>query len=80
MNLYLLTQDVNTGYDSYDSVVVAAKDEDSARRIHPCEFSKWGGYDDRDWAVSPDQVDVKLIGKAVKGTLEGVILASFNAG
>lgn len=80
MNLYLLTQDVNTGYDTYDSAIVAAKDEDFARKINPSESSKFGGYDAWDWAVSPDQVKVELIGKAVKGTLEGVVLASFNAG
>lgn len=80
MNLYLLTQNVNTGYDTYDSAIVAAKDEDSARKINPSEFSKFGGYNAWDWAISPEQVTVKLIGKATKGTLEGVILASFNAG
>lgn len=77
MNLYLITQDVNIWYDTFDSVIVAAKDEASARTIPPSETSKFGGDD---WAVSPEQVTVKLIGKATKGTLEGVILASFNAG
>ena len=77
MNLYLLTQDVNVWYDTFDSAIVAAKDEASARTITPSESSKFGGDD---WARSPEQVKVKLIGKAVKGTLEGVVLASFNAG
>lgn len=35
MNLYLLTQNQVTGYDTYDSCVVAAESEDDAREIHP---------------------------------------------
>lgn len=31
MKLFLLTQDKNDEYDTYDSVVVAAKTEDEAR-------------------------------------------------
>jgi len=38
MNIYLLTQDVNNGYDTYDSVVVAAKSPEDAREIHPSKF------------------------------------------
>jgi hypothetical protein len=38
MNLYLLSQDVVCGYDTYDSCVVAAESEDEARKIHPSEF------------------------------------------
>lgn len=78
MNLYLLTQDVETGWDTYDSVVVAAKTETDAKSIHPCTILGWGSRGD--WPKSPESVDVKLIGKAVKGTPAGVILASFNAG
>ena len=35
MNLYLLTQEVVSGYDAYDSAVVCAPDEHTAKRIHP---------------------------------------------
>ena len=35
MNLYLLTQRTNNGYDTYDSCVVAAESESDARTIHP---------------------------------------------
>ena len=35
MKLYLLSQEVVTGYDTYDSAVVAAESEDDARTIHP---------------------------------------------
>jgi hypothetical protein len=79
MNLYLLTQDVETGYDTYDSVVVAAKTETDAKSIHPEGDDAWR-YWSGCWPWSPESVSVKLIGKAVKGTPAGVILSSFNAG
>lgn len=39
MNLYKITQTVNTGYDTYSGAVVAAENEDAARRTHPSEGS-----------------------------------------
>lgn len=38
MNLYLISQTINEGYDTYDSAVVAAESEDEARKIHPSPF------------------------------------------
>ncbi len=35
MKLYLISQDINSGYDSYDSAVVSAESEEDARKIHP---------------------------------------------
>ena len=49
MKLYLISQDVNTGYDTYDSAVVSAKSEADARTIHPSAYTthakngKWMG-------------------------------------
>lgn len=49
MNLYLISQDINSGYDTYDSAVVAAESEKDAREIHPSSFvthvnnDKWMG-------------------------------------
>ena len=49
MEIYLLEQDLNNGYDIYDSVVVIAENEDEARKIHPSSFvthitnDKWMG-------------------------------------
>ena len=40
MNLYRISQDINNNYDTYDSAIVAASSEESARRIHPDE-DKW---------------------------------------
>lgn len=81
MKLWKLTQNVNNDYDSYDSVVVAAKTEEEARLIRPDSYNSWDTeYRSYSWAEHPYQVQVELIGNAVKGTKEGIILASFNAG
>lgn len=39
MNIYLLSQSVNTGYDTYDSCIVTAIDEEDARTIHPSQYN-----------------------------------------
>lgn len=41
MNLWLLSQEQSTGYDTFDSVVVAAQTEAAARRIHPSHYYEW---------------------------------------
>ena len=41
LNLYLISQTVNNDYDTFDSAVVAARDEEDARSIHP--VSSWLG-------------------------------------
>jgi hypothetical protein len=41
LNLYLISQTVNDDYDTFDSAVVAARDEEDARSIHP--ISSWLG-------------------------------------
>jgi len=95
VKLWLILQKANCGYDTYDSAVVAADDEDAARAIHPDGFYRWdgthwsvtnpSGYVSREgeWSPSwatPQHVSVKLIGDAAPDTKAGVICASFNAG
>lgn len=80
MKLWLLTQNENRGYDTYDSAVVAAETEEDAVRIRPDHpRSEWDGPYGT-WARSPDQVKAELLGEAIFGTNTGVVLASFNAG
>lgn len=72
MKLFLISQDCNTGYDTYDSAVVAAKDEESARNVSVSSYDAW---------ASPEHVDVEYVGTAKPGTKAGAaICASFNAG
>lgn len=81
MNLYLLTQDDQRGYDTYDSMVVAAENEDDARHVHPYGEREWDAeFRSSAWASSPELVTAELIGVATEGTERGIVLSSFNAG
>ena len=93
MNLYLISQNENMDYDTYDSAVVAAESEGDAVLTSPSHGNyAWNGKswlytrDDGttcdmggDW-TSPKNVTAKLVGVANEGTEAGVIVASFNAG
>lgn len=78
LNIYKLSQKQNNDYDTYDSCIVIAGNEEIARNTLPDIYSRrgWG----KSWCSSPEYVTVELIGKAVKGSNVGVVLASFNAG
>lgn len=84
MNLYLLTQDSTTDYDTYDSIIVAARTSARAKLILPNPSLKWEEAETKPhtwpWASAPDKVEVKYIGKASPVLNAGVVLASFNAG
>ena len=84
MKLYLLSQTDQNDYDTFDSCVVAAKNEDDARMVHPYDkhFPTVNNWLDTNytWANKPENVNVTLIGTAIKGTKRGVICSSFNAG
>jgi len=84
MNLYLLSQDENGGYDTYDSCVVAAESEDAARLVYPTQYVDVGvnGWTrgSNVWASTPDRVTVKFLGIAAVGVESGVVCASFHAG
>lgn len=51
MKIWLLTQDQNRGYDTYDSVIVTAETEDEARKTWPgFGNARWeGDIDDGRW-------------------------------
>lgn len=40
MNLYLISQSQNNYFDTYDSAVVCAPDEDTARWTHPDGYTE----------------------------------------
>lgn len=95
MNLYLVHQNSESGYDTYDSFVVSAPDEETARRTHPegeCiwyeEEQQWFRHyhtgeryaiSHYDWAQHIAHVNVVLIGKSNIDDYV-IISASFNAG
>lgn len=84
MKLYLISQTKNTDYDTYDSAVVCAPDEETARNMNPADGQQmtienwknpWSS-----WCSSPEQVTVQYLGEASPSINPGVICASFNAG
>lgn len=91
MNIYKISQNVNKDYDSYDSAVVFAENEEQAKRIHPDRDYRWkdDGWVGRDgdktiatwsWADITD-VKVEYLGIAHRDIIDpSVIVASCNAG
>lgn len=82
MKLFLISQNQNNTYDTYDSAVVAADDEETARYMNPengKQIDEWiCGY--MEWCDRPEHVTVRYLGEAADDVEQGVICASFNAG
>lgn len=95
MKLYLVENISNNGWDTYDSMVVAAENADAARKMHPSEFvthianGRWKGttihgeeYDtgDREW-VKYEEINDLIVEEIGKTDIaKCIVLASFNAG
>lgn len=94
MNLYLVSQREQTGYDTYDSMVVSAISEEAAKKICPMSCYKWNNnghwdfvfFDGKrepetrdDWANKLENIKAKYLGK-YEGTESKIIITSFNAG
>ena len=84
MKLFKIYQNINRGYDTFDSAVVVANSAEEAQKIHP-----YDGSDDfllyDDWVSRPDLVSVIYLGEVVGEPDDdiypgAVICASFNAG
>jgi hypothetical protein len=86
MNLYKISQDANSGYDTFDSAVVCAENEEIARNMDPAgspdedlpNLMDWHNHPGCLWCESPDLVKVELIGSAAPKLPQGVICASFG--
>jgi len=78
MNIYLVSQTENTGYDTYDSFICYANSEEEARNINP-DGEEWG-YMFSAWCSSPDNAIAIPIGYTDEEVEPDIILASFNAG
>lgn len=80
MKLYLLTQNSVTWYDTYDSLIVCAKNEEEAKKIRPDKLQRTGNLIFSWWARKIEDVQCKEIWTASKWIKEWLILESFNAG
>lgn len=93
MKIWLISQNVNNAWDTFDSAVVAAETEEEARNTYPnsvdtlWDGTKWIYYRlDGTAAIArascwtiPDNVDVKFLADGYDGPA-GTICTSFNAG
>lgn len=84
MNLYLISQTANHGFETYDSAVVTAESEEEARRIYPDkerreDYEEIEAYLRQSMWTAPENVSVKLLAENVSCT-EKIVCASFNAG
>lgn len=94
MNLYLISQNVNNGYDTYSSAVVSADCAHSAKKVHP-DGSLWDvrrqiwyrlnensepykSWGNENWAPAT-KVKAQLIGK-YNQNVSKVICSSYHAG
>lgn len=82
MKLFLISQEQNNDYDTYDSAVVAAPDEETARQMNPGTGKPVKDWSKRysSWCYGPEHVIVRQIGEAAADVEQGVVCASFNAG
>jgi len=80
MKLFLLTQDANGGYDTYDSCVVSAESEEDAKKMNPNGGETTNKDEDYGTWTTLKNVDVEYIGEAKEGSEPEVICSSFNAG
>lgn len=77
MKLFLISQSENSDYDTYDSFVVCADNEQEAKDI---VWDKYSRTTYSPWAFNKEAVSSEQIGEANEKQERGIILASFNAG
>lgn len=85
MKLWLISQKINNGYDTWDSAVVAAETIEEARKINPNGQYYDNAEDEwryRGWA-KPEDVAAVEIGIVAEGYIipnDRIVCSSFNAG
>lgn len=81
MKIYLISQEVNSDYDTYSDAVVCAENKEDAKTIHPSNTELVTNKDEEfsDWATLKD-IKVEYLGTADNKIKRGVICASFHEG
>jgi hypothetical protein len=81
MKLFLITQEENKDWDTYQGAIVCADDDVEARNMNPSSGEPMDWSDRRyDWCSTPEAVTVKYIGEPAAGLEKGVILSDYKAG
>lgn len=78
MNLYKLSYNWNKEYHDWEGFqfsIVAAENDSEARKILPSKYMVWGGSR-RDWADTPEEVTVELLGIADSSFKQGDVIAA----
>lgn len=80
MKLYLLSQNDNNDWDTFDSCLVCAESPEDALTIDPSgrPFKEDENYSS--WAKKKSSITCREIGIANEDQKRGVIISSFNAG
>ena len=80
MKIYRVSQEQNSKYDNYDSIIVCAESEIDAANVNPDYFGwkrKWSST----WCETPEDATVEEIGIYTGTKPNGtILLASFNPG
>jgi hypothetical protein len=84
MKLYRISQTENSGYDTYDSAVVLAKNPIDAKNTNPMtgepmtdkDWTRKYSY----WCSKLENVQVEYLGDTKYEQEDPIIVASFNAG
>jgi hypothetical protein len=84
LSLFLVSQNKNNNYDTYDSFVIACEDKDVARHANPKDGAAmteedWS-YPYSSWCSSPRHVKVTYLGAADPSVKRGIVCKSFNPG
>jgi hypothetical protein len=82
LKIFKLSQSVNSGYDTCDSCVIIAHEENEAKAIS--QGLEHGIHEDGtilypSWAPS-ENITAEYLGKAKEGSKVGLVIRSFNAG
>ena len=88
MKLFLISQDSNNAYDTYDKAIVCAEDEKSAKYMRPYNTDdEWNGKMEisesgliLDAWCNVEDVKVEYIGEARQDLKKSVICASYCRG
>ena len=81
--LWLIEQDEQGGYDTFDSAVVIASSSEEAAKIHPSTYTKEDEWPENGtWSSSPSGVTVTRLGPCTNLAFKegGVVCSSCNAG
>jgi hypothetical protein len=82
MKLFLISRTDGWSWDEYDSAVVVAPDEETARTLGPDDgkpIENWK-HIFSSWTNDIRNVKVKYLGEAAPELEQGVVCSSFNAG